>query len=280
MRSGRERGVAGDDLGQWRDVVVEGEAVEKVVPEADTEFLAGFLQAGEGIACAAAVVGASGAGDFAFDDVLADVTFAQVVMQGDVGALEDEEEFGLVVVQALQRLVEGLQGGLGAAQFIEVRFDIEFGLVVGVELVIFEVSVEVPELFTDPFELFGLDVIERQQGLEVTLGVEPAKCMLLDVELSGIVADDDEFGWEAVLDEATEEGGFGGDAPVACGGDVEGGEVVIPGSFVEQVGATFSQALSWRMREFVGLQIVHGGVVDSIVAMRPAQEFEEVDAAL
>ena len=49
MRSGRERGVPGDDLGQWRDVVVEGEAVEEVVPETDAEFLAGFLEAGEGV---------------------------------------------------------------------------------------------------------------------------------------------------------------------------------------------------------------------------------------
>lgn len=125
--------------------------------------------------------------------------------------------------------------GLGAAELIEAGLDIELGLVVGVEFVIFEVSVEVPELFTDPFELLGMDIIERQQGLEVALGVDPAKCMVLDVELSGIVAEDDEFGWEAVLDEATEEGGFGGDAPVACGGDVECGAVVIPGSFVEEV---------------------------------------------
>ena len=73
-------GVPGDDLGQWWDVVVEGEAVEEVVPETDAEFLAGFLEAGEGVTGTPAVVGASGAGDFAFDDVLADVALAQVIV--------------------------------------------------------------------------------------------------------------------------------------------------------------------------------------------------------
>ena len=44
---------------------------------------------------------------FAFDDVLADVAFVQVIVQRDVGTLEDKEEFGLVVAQMLERLVWG-----------------------------------------------------------------------------------------------------------------------------------------------------------------------------
>ena len=39
----------------------------------------------------------------------------------------------------------------------------------------FEVVVQVPELGAHPGELLGLDVIERQQRLDVSLGVDPAK---------------------------------------------------------------------------------------------------------
>ena len=39
----------------------------------------------------------------------------------------------------------------------------------------FEVVVEIPELFSNPGELLGLDVIEWQQGLDVALGVDPAQ---------------------------------------------------------------------------------------------------------
>ena len=60
--------------------MTEGNSVEEVVPEADTEFLAGFFQAGEGVAGASAVLGAGGAGDFSFDDVVADVTLAEIVV--------------------------------------------------------------------------------------------------------------------------------------------------------------------------------------------------------
>ena len=146
MRSGRERGGPGDDVGQRGDAVVQGEAVEEIVPEADAEFLAGLFQAGEGIAGTSTVVRAGGAGDFSFDDVLADVALAEVVVQRDVGTFEDQEQLGFVVAQTFERLVQGLEVGLGAAQFIEAGVDLELGLVVGVELVVFEVVVEVPEL--------------------------------------------------------------------------------------------------------------------------------------
>ena len=74
------RGSLCDELGQWRDVVAQGEPVEQIVPEPNPEFLAGLFEAGEGIACTAPVLGAGGAGDFAFDDVLADILLAEIVV--------------------------------------------------------------------------------------------------------------------------------------------------------------------------------------------------------
>ena len=133
---------SGDKFRQRGDAPLKGEAVEEVVPEADAELLAGLFQAGESVAGAAAILGASGAGDLAFDDVLADVALAQVVVQRDLGTLKDEEQHGLVVAQTFERLVQGLELGLGSAQFIESGVGIELGFRVGVELVVFEVGAE------------------------------------------------------------------------------------------------------------------------------------------
>ena len=77
-------------------MIFQGESVEQVGPEANAEFLAGFLQAGEGIAGTAAVVGAGRAGDFAFDEEFTDVAFAQVVVWGLMNPLISDvrEDFG------------------------------------------------------------------------------------------------------------------------------------------------------------------------------------------
>lgn len=107
--------------------------------------MTGLFQAGEGIACAAAILGACGAGDFSFDHVLADVILAEVVVQGDVGSFEHEQQFGLVLVQALERLVQRLEVGLGLAQRIEALVDVAFGLGGGIELVGLELIVERPK---------------------------------------------------------------------------------------------------------------------------------------
>lgn len=150
-----------DELRQWRDEICQRDAVEQVVPEPYAELLAGFVQAGESIARPAPIAGAGGAGDFSFDDVPSDVALGQVVVQGDVGSLEHEQQLGFVVTQSLERLVEGLEVGFGAAQLIESSADFEFVLGVRIELVVLEVGVQQPQLFTRPGEVLGLGVIER-----------------------------------------------------------------------------------------------------------------------
>ena len=134
-------------MGQWRDVIAQGEPVEQIIPEPDPEFLTGLLEAGESIACTTAVLGAGGAGDFAFDDVLADVALAQIIVQRDVRTFEHEQQLGFVLVPSFEGLVERLEIGFGFTQRIEACLDRAFGFGVGFELVGLELVVEAPKGF-------------------------------------------------------------------------------------------------------------------------------------
>lgn len=46
--------------------------------------------------------------------------------------------------------------------------------------------------------------------MDVALGVDPAQCVAQHVELTGIVADDDELWVQRVVVHAADEGAFGG----------------------------------------------------------------------
>ncbi len=63
-----------------------------------------------------------------------------------------------------------------------------------------EVAIEIPELGSDPVQGFGVLDIEGQETLKDPFGVDPAKGMKEDVELTGTVTDDDQFLWESVFD--------------------------------------------------------------------------------
>ena len=71
--------------------------------------------------------------------------------------------------------------------------------------------------------------------MDVALSVDPTQRMSQHVELSGIVADDDELLVQGVMVEAADEGAFGGDAPVARVGDVQGVEMSAPGELIGEV---------------------------------------------
>ncbi len=120
MQSGRDgSGFSAYEVGQVRDSVGQGNAVKQVLPEGDAVFFTGFFQAGEGIATSSPILGSGAAADFAFHDVLADIVFAEVVVQRDIGPFQDQPQFGFVVRQTLERQVEGLETGFGSADFVE-----------------------------------------------------------------------------------------------------------------------------------------------------------------
>src|SRR5216684_4250490 len=84
-----------------------GETVAEIVPEGDAEFIARFCQAEESIAAIAPDVAARAAADLAPGDLAADIVLGSVGVQRDLRAVEDEEEFRFVGMEAGEQTIEG-----------------------------------------------------------------------------------------------------------------------------------------------------------------------------
>ena len=78
------------------------EAVAEVVPGGEAEFLASLDEAEEGVAGLLSGLGSGSAGDLASGDAGADVVLRAVGVERHFGPIEDDQEFGLVGVDAGQ----------------------------------------------------------------------------------------------------------------------------------------------------------------------------------
>jgi hypothetical protein len=107
---------------------------------------------------------------------------------------------------------------------------------------------------------------------------------LADIELTGIVADDDGVGQKAVRLDATPQGALGGDHN-GIGIDRESRDAELvemgsPGSLIgEGFARVFCQAGDDRAGEGALAHIGQSLGIDDVIAMAGAQQFEEVAAA-
>ena len=121
-----------NQLREGRDFVQAGHPILEVLPEGETLFAAGLLEAGEGVAASAPVRAAGSGADVAVLHDVPQVGLAAVVVDRPVGALQHPQPFGLVALEPLQDLIERFAGRFRGAQRFEVRSDPVFGRRVGV----------------------------------------------------------------------------------------------------------------------------------------------------
>ena len=154
---------------------------------------------------------AGAAADLASGDVTADVVFRSVGVQGDFGALQHHQQFGLVGVKPHQQAIEGDEAGLLHEAAIEPRLQRCLAFRGGSETIGLEVGVEIPDLAADGSLSSAALVGEGVELVNEAFGVHPAQTVLADIELAGVVADDDGLGKQAVRLDAAPQSAFGGD---------------------------------------------------------------------
>jgi hypothetical protein len=94
------------------------------VPECaggDAELRAGLCETQKCIAAIASGVAAGATADVAPGDLAADIVLGVVGVQRDLWAVEDEEEFGLIGVEASEQAVEGGEIGAALENAVEAR---------------------------------------------------------------------------------------------------------------------------------------------------------------
>ena len=142
-------------------------------------------------------------------------------MERNVGAIENQEKFRLVVVEQFQCLVQGFKACLGGENRIEPDFEFFLLFFAGRLFVSFQVGVEIPDLGADVFERLAVSVMEADQPVHGSLCVDPTQSVLEKVELPRIVAYDDQLFVEAVLKDTAYKRTFGGDTHMPFRGDIQ-----------------------------------------------------------
>lgn len=108
-------------------------------------------------------------------------------MQGDIGSIQNQQQFCFVVGQSPKSQIEGLEAGFGATDFIEASGQFLFFDGIGILPIVFEIVVEIPQLCSDPIQRLGMVLIEGEYALEGPFGVDPAQGMEEHIELTGII---------------------------------------------------------------------------------------------
>src|SRR3954462_8667432 len=165
--------------------------VAEIVPEGDAELLAGLGKAEEGIPAVAAKIALGAAADLALGHLAADVVFGAVGVQRDLWMVEHHQQLGLVGVQPLQQAVEHDEAGAALEDAVGAGAQLAAPAWRRRRPVGLEVGVKPPD--QPPHVLLGgsLWVGEGLQLVHQALGMDPAQRVLPDVELPGVVADDD-----------------------------------------------------------------------------------------
>ncbi len=175
-----------DDLGEIWDRIGAWhlEAGAKVVPEGDAEFPAGLHEAEEGILGLLSGLGAGAAGDLAPRDLTADVVLRAVGVEGDLGAVEDDQQLLLVGLETGQQAVQGGVAGAGRKERLEAPDELGSSSAAGRGLVVLEVGIEPPEALLNARLGLPLGLGDRIKFLDQPLGMDPAKGVGGDVELA------------------------------------------------------------------------------------------------
>src|ERR1700691_3555138 len=196
MRSWRSGSLGGDDFGEGGDVPATGdfEAGAEIVPEFDSELAAGLVEAEEGVAAVAADVGAGSSADLALGDLAADIVLGAVGVQRDIGPFEHLEQFALVGSLTGQQTIESGEAGLVAEDAVEPRRQDRLALRRGMAAPGLQIGVEEPDQAADASLRGALSVGERIEFVNQPFVMDPAQAVLTNVELAGVVADNNRVG--------------------------------------------------------------------------------------
>ena len=149
----------------------------------------------------------------------------------------------------------------------------------------FKSGVEPPHPRPDPRTRLPLAVVEADQLVDEPLGVDPAQRVRADVELAGVVADDDGILEQAMGDHAAPQRAFGGDLQ-RIGmhpepGDAEALEMGHPRLLVfEALAFVPSEPGDHQPREAPAAHVSQRLVVDHVVGGASPQKRQEVQPAL
>lgn len=203
-------------------------------------------------------------------------------MQRDLRMIEDEEQFGLVRVEAGEQAVE--RGKAGAPPEDAVEAGAQFGPAPRrrIGLIGLEITVEPPDEGADALLRRALPLGESLELVDEALGMHPAQAMPAERELSSVVADDGGRAQKTVRLDTAPQGAFGGDLhwvmTARDRADGEPGEMVLPSQAIgEPALGMVGEPGEQRPGEMLRAHVIERRSVDYVILMAGAQQFEPFD---
>src|SRR5215472_4556869 len=187
-------------------------------------------------------------------------------------------------MQPRQEAIEGDEAG--AALEDAIKTDLHLGLAAarGLLFVGDEVAVEPPDQGANPLLGHASVLGECVELVDETLGMHPAQGMAPDIELPGVVTDDDSIVQKTMRLDGAEQGSLGGDAHrIGCDGkrgDAEPLKMRHPGLGIGKVPLRLGgEMVDDGSRQGTLAHIGESLLVENVVAVAGAQEFEKVEPA-
>ena len=143
-----------------------------------------------------------------------------LVCSGISGRRARSSNSRLVGVQPREQTVEGDEAGRAREDAVEARPQSGLALLGWMPAIGLEIAIEPPDQAADAALGCAVLVGEGVELVNEALGMDPAQAVLADIELAGIVADDDGVGQKAVRLDAAPQRALGGD-PDRIGIDLE-----------------------------------------------------------
>lgn len=261
-----------DKIGEWRNGVSSGCAVNEVPPKREAVLATGFLQTCKGGTALAPQIAPGPPADFAFLDMLPDVPFAAVGMQRHFWARQHQEQLRFVAVQSLERLVQGRKRRLLGKDLLKARGECDLPLLAGLEFVAFEVSLVVPDLPPDRGELRPLGFSKREEFVNGALGVHPTQAVTQDIELARVITDDRQIAQEAVAQRSGQQGAFRRNAHVPSLRDPQARQMGVPsGRLRKAVDGMLRPCLNKGAGQLLGAEVRERLGIHAIVGMARLQ---------
>lgn len=202
-------------------------------------------------------------------------------MQRDFWPFQYEEQFLLVVVEAFQGEVEELIVGFLGEDVIECGGESIFFLFRRLRFVGFQFIVEIPDLLSNLFQGLSSEFIRGDELVDGPFGVNPAERVEKDIELTGIVTDDDKALGQAMSEHGADQGTLGCDTDMAVMNDAQIVQVALPLFIIQEVlFRGFSDLSEQRFGKVVRIHVCKGVVIDLVVVMTGSQQLEEIDSTL
>jgi hypothetical protein len=124
-------------------------------------------------------------------------------------------------MDSLKREIQGYAAGLGREQLVKTGFKLRLFPLAWVFFVNLQLVIEVPNLGPDIFNRFALFIINANHLIYRSFGMDPTKGMQEYIELSSVVADDNDIRIQAVLKNTPKKRTFRCNTDMPFGNDAQ-----------------------------------------------------------